>query len=1263
MTEPHTSAESTAEPLADELNPAHPAFNPAPGLARWAAQMDIYTGPDAMLDFNHVDYVHIDLADANPSGLAQLLAGRKTRLSTILRDKAQLESGMRAARTLRTKIYELASDHGLDSGYFVAGTASWLSRAVIDSPQAEKRFIAPILMAPLAITPHPKGDDFELRLAGAARLNPAMVRQLKQEYGIDLSTMDVAQLANSMSRLDPEPVIERMRASASKVPGMMIESTYFISTFADVKESLGELPDSSYTALVRDIAALKTPGVTPEIQPLTNTQPPLDERELSEEMLLLDADARAQEIIDYAASGESFTVTAAPGTEPLRTAVNIASTLIGQGKSVLVVGEKRTTLAEFSNLLERTGVSELRYDLLAERDSEGARTEFIRAIIRNENTPDAIADALSAELGVTRAALAEHTAALAAKDSIWRISIAQALQTLAALTAANPAPTTRVRFDRTQLDALLYREQKATKIVRLAELGAFTRAAGNSPWFGANLHNDEETADAYALALTLKSSLLSFRESMARMNAALGLRQGRTIAQWESQLLILQRIRETLKRFRADVYDRPVTDLIAATASGAWRREHGIDMSTMQRSRLRRAAKEYILPGVNIGDVHEQLKIVQAERAEWIRHIEAPRTPAIPDNLDSLVNTLNVLVTEFAGLGIVLANSPAGTDFVHTDIDQLEARLDALLADRVLLMSLPEREALQQEMRSYGLGELLDDFYAREVPASLVTAEFDLAWWQSALDYLLTVHSGKLLEGTALRDAESRFRRADYAHMASASSRVLAAVRARWDEAVTQYPEQAAYVKSQLRGHEFVLEDLLTHAGDLATTLLPLWTASPFALARKLPKGVRFDTAILLDSESTPLAASLTAITRVDQVIALGDPHSGYPAPFVVSAPTVGAPNPSAQRLESTFEALSQVLPGTELVLLHRGMDRNVFEYVNREFYNSSLHSSPVSAASALPEPSLSVEYIDTRGKLSDNANLDSPGVEVERVTRLVLEHAYRHPERSLAVVTASAKHAQRVAESIRRSLAQYPQLAGFFQPGDEPFRVVDLSRADSVERDTVIFSLGVAGSRWGQASYELGQLSEERGREGFVRAMTRARRATHVVSCINPADLDESKLHYGAVDFYRLLTAFEQQQRAKEAENLDALTPATLPPNAFLNTVEQSVPDLGNWLLNDLAARLASDSIEVSLGSGDIALIAHAPASVQSENPAETMPLVACSDAEENYAAASVRERTRLLPERLSRTGWNYLTLGTLEVFSDPQSVQARIRKYLGMD
>lgn len=1273
-----TEPEMSIAELPPHLNPAHEDFDPSAGLERWAEQMDVYTGPDAMLDFNQVDYVHIDLSEANPSGLAQLLAGRKTRLSTILREKSQLEAGMRSARTLRTKIYELATDHGLDSGYFVAGTASWLSHDTREAAAAyEKRFIAPILMAPLSITPHPKDDDFELRLAGSARLNPAMVRQIKQEYGIDLGTMDVAQLANSMSRLDPEPVIERMRASAGRIPGMTIESKYFISTFADLKESLGELPHTAITPLVRDVAALKVPGVKPRELNAHNLQQPLDQRDPAEEMLLLDADANAQDIIDTAVSGFSFTVTAAPGTEPLRTAVNITSALIGRGKSVLVVGEKRSTLAEFSALLKRTGIDSLRYDLLAEHDSEAQRAEFIRAIVRNESAEEPNSEDLNEELCATRQTLIDHTRALLTKDPHWQISVYAALQRLAELTASEDGPATRVRFDRPMLDSLLERDQVRAELVRLGEIDGFAAASRTSPWYRARLVNDEEAAEAYALVITLKSSLLNLREAMNRMAAMLGLRPGRTIAEWESQLAILMRIRETLKRFRADVYDRPVTDLIAATASGAWRRENGIEMSSMQRSRLRRAAKEYILPGVNIGDLHEQLKIVQTERAEWIRHIEAPRTPQIPQNLDQLADALNSLVSELAGLGIVLADTIDGTDFVRTDLDVLDARLDALMDDRVLLMTLPERDALQQKLHERGLSELLDDLYARQVPTEVVAAELELAWWQSALEYLLERHEGKLLDGDRLRDTESRFRRADYAHMTSAPARLLAKVARVWTDRIESEHDQAAYLKSQLRGYEFVLEELLTHAPVMARTLLPLWTASPFALARKVPASMRFDAAILLDSESTPLAANLPAITRADQVIALGDPHSGYPSPFIVSAPTFGAPDPADEQLDSTFDVLATVLPNRTLAMLHRSMDPVILDYLNREFYDS-LHAAPVSRASSQPAATLTVEYIDTRGKVSDNANLDSPGVEVERVTNLVLEHAYRTPDRSLAVVTASPKHAQRVAESVRHALNLYPQLAPFFAAGEESFRVVDLTRAETLERDTVIFSLGVGRARLGQASYDLGQLSTEHGRQGFVVALTRARRALRIVSCIDPTELDPQKLHHGAVDFYHLLREHAERQAREEAEAKAQRVPETLPRNAFLATDEQETPDLGDWLLNDLVARLQARGVRVTQGEGDIALIAHAPekivaepvpalgvAPVVSSGPSApaAMPLVACSDGEQNYARASVRERTRLLPERLSRTGWNYITLGTLEVFSDPDGVVARILHYLDMD
>ena len=69
-------------------------------------------------------------------------------------------------------------------------------------------------------------------------------------------------------------------------------------------------------------------------------------------MLVVDADASGQDIVDLAHLGHSLAVTTAPGTDQLGTAANIAAALIHQGKSVLVVGENAqpslTSLASWS---------------------------------------------------------------------------------------------------------------------------------------------------------------------------------------------------------------------------------------------------------------------------------------------------------------------------------------------------------------------------------------------------------------------------------------------------------------------------------------------------------------------------------------------------------------------------------------------------------------------------------------------------------------------------------------------------------------------------------------------------------------------------------------------------------------------------------------------------------------------------------------------------------------------------------------------------
>ncbi|MFL4149773.1 hypothetical protein, partial [Escherichia coli] len=61
---------------------------------------------------------------------------------------------------------------------------------------------------------------------------------------------------------------------------------------------------------------------------------------------------------------------------------------------------------------------------------------------------------------------------------------------------------------------------------------------------------------------------------------------GATFTAWGEQLDLLVAVRASLDKFTPDIFDRPVTDLISATAPSSWRREHSIEMSSMTRSRL-----------------------------------------------------------------------------------------------------------------------------------------------------------------------------------------------------------------------------------------------------------------------------------------------------------------------------------------------------------------------------------------------------------------------------------------------------------------------------------------------------------------------------------------------------------------------------------------------------------------------------------------------------------------------------------------------------
>jgi superfamily II DNA or RNA helicase len=164
--------------------------------------------------------------------------------------------------------------------------------------------------------------------------------------------------------------------------------------------------------------------------------------------LLLDADTDQQYVVDAVRAGDSLVVSSPPGTGQTQTALNTIGALVDEGKSVLVVGDRRASLAEISTQLESLGLESMLFQLTGNASPVQLKGQLVRAIVRNEKSLQPQLSNLYSTLTGHRHALMDHVASLHNVRERWGCSPYQAMQSLAELTSIQPAPATTIRLKR-----------------------------------------------------------------------------------------------------------------------------------------------------------------------------------------------------------------------------------------------------------------------------------------------------------------------------------------------------------------------------------------------------------------------------------------------------------------------------------------------------------------------------------------------------------------------------------------------------------------------------------------------------------------------------------------------------------------------------------------------------------------------------------------------------------------------------------------------
>ena len=1183
----------------------------------WRTELATIGGLSPLLHFVDSPRTRIELSSTHPGGLAQFITGKTTLLSNLIRDEVALRAAKTAAGAIAAKGLELSTARGIDAIALGIGMVEWRHETT--------EYCAPLLLRPLAI--RRAGRDFELKLRGDAVLNPQLQQALAAQFQLDLDERAFVALTDEDGTFKPNPVIDRMRGLTSHLEWFNVSPRLVVSSFAEVA-----------TAMVADAANLDSPvldalagnptarwtieeSYSPVAAMSSDTRPP------QSDTLLLDADAEQENVVAQIAAGNSLVVKTLPGTGGTQTIVNAIGNLVSQNKRVLVVSARRSSLHGITQRLADVGLPGLAVS------PASLRRDLVRSISRIEKARKPMIGDVDDALVRLRKVMLDYRGALSRPDEVLGVSVLDCITELSRLSFLPVPPKTTARLSRATVEALTVDRHRASEtMVTAAALGEFRYGPGDSPWYGAQFSSGDAATRAHRIAQHLHNDLLPQLLTRAQdLIRGTYMRPFENFAELGTYLGLLVELRDTLDRFQPVVFDRSLTELILATSP---RRDS--EMSSANRRRLKKLAKEYVRPGVHIGDMHEALVKIQQQRILWQRFVAEGVPPEVPVGIADVQSVFSETAVQLAQLNDPLRLLTRDTQLEYIPIGALVEKLTGLAAESDVLNNLQERSALMSTLRDLQLDPLISDLAARHVPEAQVEAELEQAWWQSALESLLQTERALLGANTSVLDRlEADFRLVDEAHAAGSAQLLSWQLAENWKIGLVDWPDEASGLKKLLRLPTATSFDLQTTAPHLSRTIAPVWLASPYEVA-KIVETCVFDTVILVDAGATTIAENAGALRRARQVVAFGDPVTQSPAPFTTGiadpeeyARPVESPESSDERhADSALARLSGLLTTLSLTRSYRAGGEDLAELVNRRFYGGKIESLPW-AGSFLGHSSISLEYVENGIGMpdGDTGAVESVDAEVDRVVELVLEHAAQRPRESLMVITASERHAVRVQQAVLAALSTSPELTEFVV-GDrpEPFTVSTIEHAVAESRDRVIFSIGFGRTPHGRVLSDFGALGEPGGERLLAVAMTRARRSMVIVSCFEPEDIDDARMEHGAIALAQILD--EIGARAAEIP----------------------LPDDSDPMLVDLARRLEARGVNVALGHrGKLGLVAsHGGICVAIETDAVLL-------------RGSLRESLRLRPELLRRLGWHYMRIHVFELFSDPDAVAQNVVNLLG--
>jgi very-short-patch-repair endonuclease len=1225
----------------------------------------------------------VDLSEAAPPAMAELLAGNPVSLPRLFPDSpAQAKAGT-ALRKLAAKQQEAAEEFGVDIAYLALGMVTWTTNPAelepaspVDETAAAQMLgedtrrpagpsepNAPLLLRGLSITTRPGGTAIELRLTGEAQLNTVLLHVLAHQ-GVRVDEQELLEAGDDTGG-DVTGLGEALAKAARDIPGFVVRDAALFGAFTYLKQPMVDDLDEVDALAASDlVAALANDhdaldSVRSLAGDVSATQ--VDYSPVDAEYLILDADASQSYVVNAALAGRNLVVQGPPGTGKSQTIANLIACLIADGRSVLFVAQKRAAITAVLDRLTTVGLGDLCLDLFAATSSRRYVADQLARVLDAQDEvrrPDT--RRLHEQLTASRDQLVRHSDALD-RPRAAGLSLLDCFSLAAGLPPGVRVPL-RIPLDVSVGWPVGELDRLADAVNELASRGGLDPQREQRPGWSVNALTTSERVGAGNRALdAVRGRLLpDATDAFAVLARELGVpaldrpSDATTVLNELTELDRLLAAAPTLF-CSADGSPSPVSDddleLLLCATDKRYAKQRGRKPGFGDRRRARRRAAE-LVPEVTGQGLHELLRAAQTARMTWARggYAGPPRVSATYPRAVGAVTAL--------GAGLVqLGCFVQGVALAELAVSELVAFCDQLGGDR-RRGELPRCHELEQQLGAAGAGGLLR--WAREHPGAVGAAGELADLLRFAVvhavieDALSTDPALASTSGVELTDATTLFRDRDQQHLAANAHRVRRAAAERLAAMLNAHPEQHRLIKREAAKKRNVtaVRKLFGQAPEVLTVASPCWAMSPLQVSRLLPNRACFDVVVFDEASQVRPPDAIPALVRARQVVVAGDSRQLPPTDFFTKVLDGGdgdddadgedadvraehpdtAPRPPIARpagggpltdgAESILAALDIALAGQSRRLLwhYRSRDERLIAVSNAHVYANSLTTFPTAAGDHVLRHEVVPPSPGVQG-------VTSPVAEVDKVVELALEHLREHPQRSLGIICFGVKHTTRVKDALDERLAAEPELLDAAEAHAEPLFVKNIERVQGDERDTIIVSVGYGRETDGRVRLFWGPLLRAGGERRLNVAISRARAQMTLVSSFAADDLTHDA-HPSAG--YQLMYRFFRFMASGGTDLGDDRA-----RDATLNPFELDVRD-----------RLTQAGLDVvpqwGVGRYRIDFAVRHP-----EHPGRFV-LAVEADGAMYHSGHLARERDRLRQQLLEDRGWTFHRIWSTDWFND---------------